>query len=124
METWNRSEIFWRTPKTKKNRVSKSGDDRETRGMFRISTTEVYGEFSVRVVQNQNRNLFGRHFKEQDSLRPQKSTNHKHFVAAHSIDHSQRIMSRHRLPVFFIEIPIYSDIVIVSIRLPNGDEEN
>ena len=48
----------------KKNRVSKSEDDRETRGMFRISTTEVYEEYSAPVVQNQNRNLL-RAFKEQ-----------------------------------------------------------
>ena len=40
---------------TKKNRVSKSGGDRETRGMFRISTTGVLGEHPVSTVQGRYR---------------------------------------------------------------------
>jgi hypothetical protein len=43
----------------KKNRVSKSEDDRETRGIFRISTTEALGEHPAPAVQGQNRKSVG-----------------------------------------------------------------
>jgi hypothetical protein len=58
----------------KKNRVSKSEGDRETRGIFRISTTGVYEESSDRLYNTRPEKQYGL-FKEQtDFTSPPKNS--------------------------------------------------